>query len=89
MDVTKLLSLKDEDALVTDAGAGIGRAISMLFANAGAAVVVSDLEKDKATAVAGGNQTQYGLAIVLSWRNRSLASRLPGLMKYAATANAQ
>jgi 7-alpha-hydroxysteroid dehydrogenase len=39
-------------ALVTGAGAGIGRGVARLFAGAGAAVVVSDLKADAAQAVA-------------------------------------
>lgn len=41
-------------AVVTGAGAGIGKAIAELFASAGAAVVVSDLDGDAAQSVAGG-----------------------------------
>lgn len=44
--------LDDKVAVVTGAGAGIGRAIAELFASAGAAVVVSDLDGDTARAVA-------------------------------------
>jgi 7-alpha-hydroxysteroid dehydrogenase len=39
-------------AIVTGAGAGIGRAIAQMFAGAGAAVVVSDLKPETAEAVA-------------------------------------
>jgi 7-alpha-hydroxysteroid dehydrogenase len=39
-------------AVVTGAGAGIGRAIAQMFAGAGAAVVVSDLKPETAEAVA-------------------------------------
>ena len=44
--------LTEEVAVITGAGSGIGRGIARLFAGAGAAVVVSDLDQDKAEAVA-------------------------------------
>ena len=44
--------LGDDVAVVTGAGAGIGRAIAIMFAGAGARVVVSDLKAETAQAVA-------------------------------------
>lgn len=44
--------LDGQVAIVTGAGAGIGRAIAQTFAGAGAAVVVSDLKHETAEAVA-------------------------------------
>lgn len=50
-------------AIVTGAGAGIGRAIAELFASAGASVVVSDLDGDAARAVADGIVGSGGRAV--------------------------
>lgn len=48
-----MFRLDGKTAIVTGAGAGIGRAIARLFASAGASVLVSDLKADTAEAVAG------------------------------------
>ena len=44
--------LDSQTAIVTGAGAGIGRSIAEVFAGAGAAIVVSDLDQDAANAAA-------------------------------------
>lgn len=60
---SKKFRLDGEVAIVTGAGAGIGRAISRLFAAAGAAVVVSDRSRDTAEAVAAEIAAARGAAI--------------------------
>lgn len=48
MDISKLLDLSDKVAVVTGAGGGIGRECALTLAAAGASVVVSDINLDKA-----------------------------------------
>ncbi len=65
MSVTGRFMLEGQVALVTGAAAGIGRAIAKLFAEAGAAVVVTDLKFDGAEAVAAEIRKHGGKAIGL------------------------
>lgn len=52
MSIQKLFSLEGQVALVTGGGAGIGKAISLMFAEAGAIVACTDLKEADAEAVA-------------------------------------
>ena len=52
MPIDSLLDLSGEVAIVTGAGAGIGRAIAERLAEAGASVLVSDLDPATAQEVA-------------------------------------
>ena len=54
--------LDSQVAVITGAAAGIGRSIAELFASAGAAVVVSDLDGDGAAAVAADIRSAGGSA---------------------------
>jgi 7-alpha-hydroxysteroid dehydrogenase len=66
MSVLDAFSLKDQVAIVTGGGAGIGRGIAELFAQAGTAVVVSDLKKEAAAVVADGINASGGKAIAVA-----------------------
>lgn len=57
--------MDDQVAIVTGGGAGIGKAISQMFAAAGAAVVVSDLKAETAEAVAIEIRKRGGTAVGL------------------------
>ena len=60
-----LFSLKDQAALVTGGGAGIGKAICLMFAKAGADVACTDLKEAEAEAVAAECRTFGGRAVGL------------------------
>ena len=61
-----ILNLDGQVAVVTGAGAGIGRAIAETFAKAGAAVMVSDRTAEAAAKVADGINATGGKAISIA-----------------------
>ena len=65
MSATARFNLDSQVAVVTGAAAGIGRGIARLFAEAGAAVVVTDLKLEGAQAVAAEIKAKGGNAIGL------------------------
>jgi NAD(P)-dependent dehydrogenase (short-subunit alcohol dehydrogenase family) len=57
------LELDDRVAIVTGAGSGVGKVIAQALAAAGAAVVVNDLNPDRAERVAGAIRAEGGRAL--------------------------
>ena len=66
MSIQSQFSLKGQVAVVTGGGAGIGRGISEVFAEAGASVVVSDLDQQTAQTVADGIVKAGGKAVAVA-----------------------
>src|SRR3546814_19134501 len=63
-DMVSLMDLTGNIALVTGAGQGVGRSTALLFAQAGASVVVNDFHIDRAKAVAYEIEAFAGVAQV-------------------------
>jgi 3-hydroxybutyrate dehydrogenase len=57
------MKLKDKTAIVTGAASGIGKAIALTYAREGAKVVIADLDKGAADAVAGEIRAAGGQAL--------------------------
>jgi len=60
------MKLKDKVAIVTGAASGLGKAIAMRYAREGANVVIADLNKQQADAVAGDIKATGGRAFGLA-----------------------
>jgi 3-oxoacyl-[acyl-carrier protein] reductase len=74
--ITDVFRLDGRSALVTGAGGGVGQSIARAFAQAGAAVLVTDVNKDAAVATAESNTADGGAAqpFVLDVRDSGAAA---------------
>jgi 7-alpha-hydroxysteroid dehydrogenase len=81
--VEDLFSLKGQAALVTGGGAGIGKAICLMFADAGAMVACTDLKPEDAEATAAECRKIGGQAIGLKLDVTNEAERVAVVEKVA------
>ncbi|MGZ0247455.1 MAG: SDR family NAD(P)-dependent oxidoreductase, partial [Alphaproteobacteria bacterium] len=65
LSIDRLFRLDGDVAFVTGGGDGFGRIASMAYANAGASVAVTDIDKDKADAVVAEITAGGGHAVAL------------------------
>ena len=56
------MQLKDQTAIITGAGSGIGEATALLFAREHAKVIIADADRDSANRVAGAVEERKGTA---------------------------
>src|SRR3546814_20853463 len=73
-DMDSLMDLTGKIALVTGAGQGVGRAPALLFAQAGASVVVNDFHIDREKAVADELAAFSGVAMAGPGEIQTLSS---------------
>jgi NAD(P)-dependent dehydrogenase (short-subunit alcohol dehydrogenase family) len=66
LSIDKLFSIEGDVAFVTGGGDGFGRIAAMTYANAGASVAVTDIDKDKADAVVKEITNGGGHAVALA-----------------------
>lgn len=64
VSVSDLLSLRGRHALVTGGAQGLGKAIALRLAEAGAAVTIADLDEDRAAAEAASLSTRQGVQAI-------------------------
>ena len=65
LSIEKLFSIEGDVAFITGGGDGFGRIAALTYANAGASVAVTDIDKDKADAVVGEITAGGGHAVAL------------------------
>lgn len=65
LSIDKLFSIEGDVAFITGGGDGFGRIAALTYANAGASVAVTDIDKDKADAVVGEITAGGGHAVAL------------------------
>ncbi len=81
MDIDTLFDLSGKVAVVTGAGDGIGKGVSLILAAAGASVVVSDLSIEKAQTTAAEITSTGGKAAAVAC-NALIADDLNALIKF-------
>lgn len=83
LSLEQLISLKGRNAVITGAAWGLGRATAFRLAEAGASVLISDIDTDKAAATASEIAAATGARVLSTYSDAGDSASVTGLVERA------
>ncbi|KHK92649.1 SDR family NAD(P)-dependent oxidoreductase [Novosphingobium malaysiense] len=83
LPLTELISLKGRNAVITGAAWGLGRATAFRLAEAGASVLIGDVDTDKAKATAADISLATGARVLSTYSDAGDSASVVGLVDHA------